>query len=176
MIMRPISSRIPLQFPINSSITVLDRKWTLLVLRDIAFMISASDCPASPPRLMQRAIPVSFSQILRGNPGLGPRVLCMRLRELQSEGLIEREVDSKDSRIVRYVLTSKGRDAIPILTALIQFGAWHYPDLVFGDGKRRTLHDLFPRRTEAHAWPFIDIRSEPWKTLNGRRLLSDLRW
>ena len=68
----------------------------------------------------------------------------MRLRELQSEGLIEREVDSKDSRIVRYVLTSKGRDVIPILTALIQFGAWHYPDLVFGDGKPRDLHDLFP--------------------------------
>lgn len=100
--------------------------------------------PAGAPKLAPRAVPVSFSQILKGNPGLGPRVLSIRLRELQREGLIERLVDSEDSRIVRYVLTRKGRDAIPVLTALIQFGAWHYPGLVFGDGKPRDLHELFP--------------------------------
>jgi len=68
----------------------------------------------------------------------------MRLKELQREGLIERLVDHKDTRVIRYVLTRKGRDAIPVLTALIQFGAWHYPGLVFGDDKPRNLHELFP--------------------------------
>ncbi len=143
--MRPISSRVPLQCPINSSLTVLGRKWTLLVLRDIAFMASMNPKePASAPRLTPRAVPVNFSQILRSNPSLGPRVLCMRLKELQREGLIERLVDHKDTRVIRYVLTRKGRDAIPVLTALIQFGAWHYPGLVFGDDKPRNLHELFP--------------------------------
>jgi len=68
----------------------------------------------------------------------------MRLRELQREGLIEKVEDPEDARVVRYLLTAKGRDAIPILTALIQFGAWHYPDLVFGDGKSRSIDELFP--------------------------------
>lgn len=72
----------------------------------------------------------------------------MRLKELQTEGLIERIIDPRDRRLVKYQLTRKGRDAIPVLTALIQFGAWHYPQLVFNDGKRRTLHELFPDKQE----------------------------
>ena len=68
----------------------------------------------------------------------------MRLKELHAEGLIEKNIDPNDRRMVRYHLTHKGRDAIPVLTALIQFGAWHYPRLVFNDGKSRTLGELFP--------------------------------
>ncbi len=168
-IMRPISSRIPLQCPINSSLTVLGRKWTLLVLRDIAFMASMNPKePAGAPRLMPRAVPVNFSQILRSNPGLGPRVLCMRLRELQREGLIERLVDRRDSRVVRYVLTRKGRDAIPVLTALIQFGAWHYPGLVFGDDKPRNLHELFPGEQKLMLGRLLTYASEAGQPQMGR--------
>src|SRR6266571_2144095 len=143
--MRASSSSFPLQCPINTSLTVLGRKWSLLVLRDVAFMILVNPPDGSgPPRLVRRGVPINFSQILKNNSGLGPRVLCMRLWELQREGLIERLEDPEDARIVRYLLTAKGRDAIPILTALIQFGAWHYPDLVFGDGKSRSIDELFP--------------------------------
>src|SRR5712692_5207974 len=78
-----------------------------------------------------RAVPIRFSQMLRNNPGLSPKPLCMRLRELQHEGLIEKIIEPRDRRLVRYLLTRKGRNAVPILTALIQFGPWHYPQLVF---------------------------------------------
>ncbi len=113
--------------PIRSSLGVLGRKWSLLVLRDVAFLS-----------------PLRFSQILRNNPGMTPRVLCMRLQELQKEGLIERNEDPADDRVVNYRLTQKGRDTIPVLTAFIQYGARHHAGRVFEDGKPRTIGQLFP--------------------------------
>lgn len=115
--------------PIRSSLGVFGRKWALLVLRDVAFMKD-----------------VNFSQILRNNPGLTPRVLVMRLAELRREGLIERVKDPTDDRVVKYSLTRKGQDAIPILTSFIQFGATHFADRVFDDAKPRGVAELFPQR------------------------------
>jgi len=63
------------QDPVRGSVKALGSKWTLLILRDIGFL-----------RLDR------FGQILRNNPGLTPRVLSRRLRNMQKEGLIERTV------------------------------------------------------------------------------------
>ena len=105
------------------------RKWALLVLRDIAFFKSAN-----------------FSQILKNNSGLTPRVLVMRLKDLQKEGLIERVKDPNDDRVVKWLLTRKGQDAIPILTSFIQYGAMHHAQRVFEDGKPLEMGQLFSER------------------------------
>lgn len=68
----------------------------------------------------------------------------MRLRDLRREGLIERMIDPKDERQVRYRLTAKGRDIVPILTAFIQYGIRHHADIVFEDEKPRDLERVFP--------------------------------
>jgi DNA-binding HxlR family transcriptional regulator len=115
------------QCPISASMGVLGRKWALIVLRDVAFRTE--------PR---------FSDILRWNKGLTPRVLSWRVKELEEEGLVRR-VPGEDKREVRYELTPKGRDAIPVLTALIYFGAKHMADQVFTDGKPRSMSAMFPR-------------------------------
>ena len=121
---------VPFEFcPIRSSLGVLGRKWALLVLRDIAFLG-----------------PMSFTQTLSHNQGLTPRVLSMRLRELRREGLIERIADSTDDRVVKHRLTKKGLDAVPVLTALIQYGARHHAQRVFEDNRPRNLRELFPER------------------------------
>jgi DNA-binding HxlR family transcriptional regulator len=112
--------------PISASMGVLGRKWALIVLRDVAFR--------KEPR---------FSDILRWNKGLTPRVLSWRVKELEEEGLLVR-VASDDKREVRYELTPKGRDAIPILTSLIYFGSKHMADRVFTDGKPRSMATMFP--------------------------------
>ncbi|MGQ0797957.1 MAG: winged helix-turn-helix transcriptional regulator [Methanobacteriota archaeon] len=117
--------------PIRASLGVLGRKWTLLVLRDLSYV------PGIP-----------FTQILRNNPGLTPRVLSMRLRTLREEGYLERIVAPSNRRDVRYRLTPKGRDAMPILTALIQFGIRHHAGDVFADGRPRALQQVFPDRQE----------------------------
>jgi DNA-binding HxlR family transcriptional regulator len=114
--------------PIRSSLGVLGKRWALLVLRDISFLRT-----------------VRFSDILRNNPGLSPRLLSLRLKDLQKEELIVRVVNPKDHREIWYNITDKGRDAVPILTAFIQYGAKHRAKEVFSDKKPRTIGRLFPQ-------------------------------
>jgi len=44
---------------------------------------------------------------------------------------------------LKWVLTSKGKDALPILMSIIEFGSRWYADKVFEDKKPRTLKELF---------------------------------
>ncbi len=92
--------------PIRESVKRLGRKWTLLILRDMAFL-----------KLTR------FGQILRNNPGLTPRVLARRLRQMQQECLVERVVTSEK---VAYRLTSRGEDAVFILLAFLRYGIQHH--------------------------------------------------
>lgn len=117
--------------PIRASLGVSGRKWALLELRDVAFFP-----------------PVRFSQIMRQNPGLTPRVLSMRLKELQAEGYIERVEDPATGRKRARRLTRMGRDTVPILTAFIQFGIRHHADKVFEDRKPRDIARVFPRERD----------------------------
>ncbi len=128
----PILPEIPFEAcPIRASLGVLGKKWACLVLRDVAFFGD-----------------MSFTRLLRNNPGLTPRVLSMRLRDLRTEGLIERVVGPEKPRDIRYRITAQGRDAVPILTALIQYGMRHHADRVFEDREPRALSDVFPGRQE----------------------------
>jgi DNA-binding HxlR family transcriptional regulator len=103
----------------------------MLVLRDIGFL------------KIDR-----FNQILRTLPGLTPRVLSMRLRELEEEGFIKEIRVQKNPRVVRWGLTPKGEDTLPILMGLIGFGSKWYPEVVFADRKPRTPEELFPKRVK----------------------------
>jgi len=116
--------------PIQISLGVLGKKWTLLILRDIAFL------------KVQR-----FNQILRTLPGLTPRVLIMRLHELEKTSLIEPVVIQKSPKLVRWDLTQRGRDTVPILMSFISYGSKWYPDVVFEDKQARTVKELFPKMT-----------------------------
>jgi DNA-binding HxlR family transcriptional regulator len=112
--------------PIKTSLKVLGKKWTMLIVRDIGF------------RKIDR-----FNRLLESIPGLTPRVLSLRLRELEEVGFIEC-VENRDSpMVVRWTLTKKGRDTLPILLEFIAFGTKWYPEEVFEDSKPRTLEELF---------------------------------
>jgi DNA-binding HxlR family transcriptional regulator len=115
--------------PIRASLGSLGRKWSMMVLRDIAFIQGST-----------------FATIRRNNPGLGSRTLSLRLKQLQSDGLIER-ADPQD-RSSGYRLTEKGLDTVPVLTALIQFGVKHLAAEVFPDGRARSLGEVFPIRRD----------------------------
>ena len=92
--------------PIRQSVQSLGRKWVLLLVRDLAFL-----------KLRH------FGQLRRNNPGLSPRILSRRLREMQKEGLLVREVDGKS---VSYRLTARGDDAAIILLAFLRYGLIHF--------------------------------------------------
>lgn len=114
------------QCPIRASLGVLGKKWALLVLRDIGIL--GVD---------------RFNRILDSSPGLTPRVLSMRLRELEKEGFIECIEKEKSPMVVRWALTEKGRDILPILLQYTAFGSKWHADVVFEDGTPRKLNEVF---------------------------------
>ena len=116
------------QCPIKTSLGVLGKKWTLLILRDIGFLKI-----------------IRFNRILESIPGLTPRVLSMRLRELEDEGFIECVGGKRQPTMVVWRLTEKGRDTMPILIQLTAFGSKWYSDVVFEDKRPRTVNEIFPQ-------------------------------
>lgn len=98
----------------------------MLILRDIGF------------RKIDR-----FNRLLESIHGLTPRVLSMRLKELEETGYIEC-IENRDSpMVVRWGLTEKGVDVLPILLQFIGFGSKWLADEVFDDKRPRTLNELF---------------------------------
>ena len=116
--------------PIGKSLQLLGRKWTLLIIRDIAFL-----------KLSR------FGQILKNNPGLTPRVLSRRLDQMTREGLV---VKKKSQRNPQYFLTPKGEDAVYILLAILRFGIRHYMGKKKADEKTVIdgLHYTVPEGTK----------------------------
>lgn len=65
----------------------------------------------------------------------------MRLKELRCEGFIE--LGEKGENYPRWELTEKGRDVLPVLMVLVQFGSKWYADKVFADKHPRGLAEVF---------------------------------
>jgi DNA-binding HxlR family transcriptional regulator len=114
--------------PIKTSLGVLGKKWTMLIIRDIGFL------------KINR-----FNRILESIAGLTPRVLSMRLKELKKEGFIECTEEKRLPMMVLWSLTRKGKDTMPILMQLTAFGSKWYSDVVFEDKMPRTLKEIFPQ-------------------------------
>ena len=114
--------------PIRTGLGVLGRKWTILIIRDIGF------------RKIER-----FNRIIESIPGLTPRVLSMRLKELENEGLIECLREKKTPTMVLWRPTEKGKDTLPILLMLTAFSSKWYADFIFEDKKPRKLNEIFPQ-------------------------------
>jgi DNA-binding HxlR family transcriptional regulator len=112
--------------PIEVTIRILGKKWTLLILRDIALLKISR-----------------FNQIRRSLPGLTPRVLIMRLHELEECGVIQATVIKDVPRIVKWSLTEKGKDTVPILLSTMSFGAKWYAQDVFEDSRARSIEQIY---------------------------------
>ena len=113
--------------PIRTSLGVLGKKWTILILRDIGV------------RRIGR-----FNRLLESILGLTPRVLSMRLKELEKEGLIECIEKKKSPMMVLWSLTEKGKDTLPILMQMVIFASKWYADVIFEDKRPRRFNEIFP--------------------------------
>ena len=128
------------QCPIRSSLGVLGKKWAMLLLRDIGIL--GVD---------------RFNRLLDSIPGLTPRVLSMRLKELEKEGFIRCVEKGKSPMIVRWTITEKGRDVIPILLQFTAFSSKWHSDLVFEDKNPRKPEELFQPKAMKVMRKIIDI-------------------
>lgn len=84
---------------IASAMQVIGSKWTALILRDLS---------SGPKR---------FRDFEESLPRLNPRTLTIRLRDLQTKGIIQTCCDETG-----YELTEKGEALIPVLRAMANWG------------------------------------------------------
>ncbi|HVC07852.1 MAG TPA: helix-turn-helix domain-containing protein [Solirubrobacterales bacterium] len=62
--------------------------------------------------------PLRFGELAKAVPGLSDRLLSQRLRELEEEGLVEREVEPGTPVRVTYSLSGKGAELGPAISEL----------------------------------------------------------
>lgn len=91
-----------------SCMTILGNKWTALILRDLA----------SEPR--------RFSTLERSIHGMSPRTLSQRLDDLEQHGIIAKRSFAEVPPRIEYTLTQKGKDLIPVLRQMADWGTKYY--------------------------------------------------
>jgi len=62
--------------------------------------------------------PMRYAELGKAVPGLSDRLLSQRLRELEEEGLVERQVEAGTPVRVTYSLTEAGQQLDPVLSEL----------------------------------------------------------
>ncbi len=90
----------------HQAVELIGRRWTGAI---VAVLLAEDE-------------PMRFSVVKASVPGLSDRVLSQRLRELETEHLVEREVHAGPPVRVAYGLTAKGRDLAPVVRALERWG------------------------------------------------------
>jgi len=97
--------------PIAYSLDVLGDRWTLLILRDLAFKNRRH-----------------FQDFLGASEKIASNILTERLRRLERWNLIVAHPDPADGRRIRYFLTDDGLDLIPVLIEMTIWGSKRHPD------------------------------------------------
>jgi len=66
--------------------------------------------------------PMYYNAMRREIPGITQRILTLQLRDMEKDGLIERDETNDNPKRVLYYLTDLGENFIPILKSLEQWG------------------------------------------------------
>jgi len=96
--------------PFQRAIELIGKRWTGAVIRALL------------------AGPARFNHLLVGIPGISDRVLTERLRELETEGMVDRLVDPGPPVRVSYRLTARGHALSPVIASVDAWAAdWLAP-------------------------------------------------
>lgn len=99
-----LKSRSPEDCAVERALAVVGAKWTLVVLHNLM------DGPRR------------FSDLQRHIPAASPKMLTMRLRDLEQLGLLTRTIHAEVPPRVEYQLTVQGRSLRPIIASIEKWG------------------------------------------------------
>jgi len=66
--------------------------------------------------------PRRFGELNRDIRGISPKMLTARLRELETKGVVSREVAPTSPPSVEYALSELGKELIPVIDAIVRVG------------------------------------------------------
>ena len=93
--------------PVATAVALIGGKWKLLILRNL------------------RSRPWRFNELQRDLEGISQKVLNDSLRQMMDDGLVSRHDYQQMPPKVEYGLTDLGKEMLPIVDALAQFGSYY---------------------------------------------------
>ena len=93
--------------PVATAVSLIGGKWKLLILRNL------------------KNRPWRFNELLRDLDGISQKVLTDSLRKMADDGLVCRHDYRELPPRVEYSLTGLGREMLPIIDALADFGNYY---------------------------------------------------
>jgi DNA-binding HxlR family transcriptional regulator len=78
--------------------------------------------------------PRRFGELIRDVPGISPKMLTARLRELEDKGVVERTVTPTSPPSVEYSLSEMGHELVPVIDSIVRVGT----RLIEGRSSRRS--------------------------------------
>jgi len=66
--------------------------------------------------------PRRFGELMRDIPGISPKMLTARLRDLEEKGVVLREVVPTSPPSVEYSLSELGRELVPVINSIVRVG------------------------------------------------------
>jgi DNA-binding HxlR family transcriptional regulator len=103
--------------PIDYAFKIIGKKFTLLIIRNMLLYNQTR-----------------FSEFEESIEKINPKILSIRLRELEKAGLISRRVYDEIPVRVEYNLTDKGLALRPLLEFLSDYSSQYYPKEVLYTG------------------------------------------
>lgn len=93
--------------PVATSVSLIGGKWKLLIIRNL------------------KSRPWRFNELQRDLDGISQKVLTDSLRQMIDDGLVYRNDYHENPPRVDYGLTDLGKDMMPIINALADFGNYY---------------------------------------------------
>ena len=90
--------------PVETTLMLISDRWVVLILRDLLTGTKR------------------FGELKKSLAGISQKVLTAKLRDMESNGLVHREVYAEVPPRVEYSLTELGRSLKPILDAMVEWG------------------------------------------------------
>ena len=81
--------------------------------------------------------PRRFGELYRDIPGISPKMLTTRLKELEVKGVVIREVVPTSPPSVEYSLSELGRELVPVIDAIVRVGTKLREGAANGEKRRK---------------------------------------
>jgi DNA-binding HxlR family transcriptional regulator len=111
--------------PVFNTLNIIGKKFTLLLLRNMIF-------------LKQKR----FNEFLNSIEEINPKTLSIRLKELEKDRLIKRQVFNETPVRIEYYLTEKGKALQPILEQMALFSMKYCCEQVFENPDPIKIHKI----------------------------------
>lgn len=89
--------------------------------------------------------PRRFGELHRDIPGISPKMLTARLRELERKRVVIREVVPSSPPSVEYSLSELGRELVPVIDTIVRVGTKLRDEAMSPAARIRAKPDLLPR-------------------------------